>query len=180
MVPETTGLTPASPVENYESEFGRRIPYSLLELMQLYSWAFQANLSQLQEVRSIADVARRLKFDVPMAVASNGERDNVIASLRATGLLELFDVVVTAEDVKRGKPAPDLFLEAAHRLCASPRRCLVFEDSDEGLMAAKAARMKSVDVRKSRNIEEALTTGPASGCNRLSCRKWEAAKIRAA
>ncbi|MEV4872808.1 HAD-IA family hydrolase [Streptomyces syringium] len=70
-----------------------------------------------------------------------------VPRLSATGLEGLFDVVVTREDVARGKPAPDLFTEAARRLGVRPARCLVVEDADEGLAAARAAGMDAVDVR---------------------------------
>ncbi|MFI0742766.1 HAD family hydrolase [Streptomyces sp. NPDC021100] len=81
------------------------------------------------------------------AVASGGGGPVVRAGLAATGLERLFEVVVTREDVARGKPAPDLFVEAARRLGVPPTRCLVVEDADEGLAAARAAGMDAVDVR---------------------------------
>ncbi|MEO6982268.1 MAG: HAD family phosphatase, partial [Edaphobacter sp.] len=82
------------------------------------------------------------------AVATNGERANVESTLRVTELLPLFDEVVAAEDVKHGKPAPDVFLEAARRMHVVAGRCVAFEDSDEGLMAARAAGMRVVDIRE--------------------------------
>lgn len=83
-----------------------------------------------------------------MAVASGGTREIVKATLLATNLLALFDTVVTIEDVQgRGKPAPDIFLEAARRLRVSPGECTVFEDSDEGIKAARLAGMTATDVR---------------------------------
>ncbi|MFQ6196984.1 HAD family hydrolase [Streptomyces sp. NPDC000405] len=81
------------------------------------------------------------------AVASGGGGPVVRAGLEATGLERLFDVVVTREDVARGKPAPDVFMEAARRLGVRPARCLVVEDADEGLEGARAAGMDAVDVR---------------------------------
>jgi HAD superfamily hydrolase (TIGR01509 family) len=76
------------------------------------------------------------------------ERAIVEATLLATNLLRLFDTVVTIEDVQgRGKPAPDMFLEAAWRVRVPPRECTVFEDSDEGLEAARLAGMTATDVR---------------------------------
>jgi HAD superfamily hydrolase (TIGR01509 family) len=75
-----------------------------------------------------------------MAVASNGRRRNVEATLRVgTKLLPLFDCIVAAEDVVHGKPEPDVFLEAARRMKVDPDRCVVFEDSNEGLEAAQRA-----------------------------------------
>ncbi|MCX4760028.1 HAD family phosphatase [Streptomyces sp. NBC_01275] len=81
------------------------------------------------------------------AVASGGGGAVVRAGIEATGLTHLFDVVVTREDAVRGKPAPDLFLEAARQLRVPPQRCLVVEDAEEGLAAARAAGMDVVDVR---------------------------------
>ncbi|KJY41279.1 hypothetical protein VR41_13345 [Streptomyces sp. NRRL B-1568] len=81
------------------------------------------------------------------AVASGGGGSVVRAGIAGTGLGQLFDVVVTREAVPRGKPAPDLFLEAARLLGVPVRRCVVLEDADEGLAAAKAAGMDAVDVR---------------------------------
>ena len=68
------------------------------------------------------------------------------ASLGALGLLDKFDILVCAEDYKRGKPAPDAFLLAAERLGVAPADCLVFEDTDLGIEAATAAGMVSVKV----------------------------------
>jgi HAD superfamily hydrolase (TIGR01509 family) len=83
-----------------------------------------------------------------MAVASNGRRRNVEATLRVgTKLLPLFDCIVAAEDVVHGKPEPDVFLEAARRMKVDPDRCVVFEDSNEGLEAAQRAGMRGIDIR---------------------------------
>ena len=83
-----------------------------------------------------------------MAVASGGPAAIVIPTLEVTALRSLFDTVVTIEDVKRPKPDPDLFLEAAKRLNVAPAQCLVLEDSREGLEAAKRAGMRVIDVLK--------------------------------
>jgi hypothetical protein len=69
----------------------------------------------------IAEIAREWHGRVPMAVASNGQRRNVEATLRVTKLLPLFDCIVGAEDVAHGKPEPDVFLEAARRIKVPPR-----------------------------------------------------------
>ena len=58
-----------------------------------------------------------------------------------------FDTIVTAEDVTHGKPAPDIFLEAARRIGVEPQNCQVFEDSDAGLEAANRAGMIATDIR---------------------------------
>lgn len=83
---------------------------------------------------------------IPLAVVSGSRRSSVTASLGAVGLLDKFDVLVCAEDYKRGKPAPDGFLLAAERLGVAPADCLVFEDTELGIEAATAAGMLSVKV----------------------------------
>ncbi len=142
------GLTPAALLDAYESSFGL-LPVPRKELMRSYTEAYQSAIGELQEITIVATVARQWKGRVPMAVASNGERENVVGSLRSAGLLDLFDHVVAAEDVSRGKPSPDLFLEAAQRMQVAPGRCLVLEDSDEGVSASQSAGMAVVDVRES-------------------------------
>lgn len=77
----------------------------------------------------------------PLAVASSGTRRDVHYILHRLGLFDRFRAVVTADDVERLKPAPDLFLLAAEKLQVSPGKCLVFEDSPLGAEAARLAGM---------------------------------------
>jgi HAD superfamily hydrolase (TIGR01509 family) len=80
-------------------------------------------------------------------VASGGYRDVVTRTLAGIGVLDWFAATVCAEDTPRHKPEPDVFLLAAARLRVEPTRCVVFEDTDIGLEAARRAGMASVDVR---------------------------------
>lgn len=98
-------------------------------------------------VPAVAAIVQENAAKYPMAVASGGTRQNVIQTLKTVGLLDEFQAVVSADEVKIGKPAPDMFLEAARRLGVSPELCLVFEDGEMGFKAATAAAMKWVDVR---------------------------------
>lgn len=104
-------------------------------------------LHTVQEVKAVADIARAYQGKVPMAVASGGIRSVVTQTLTTLGLLPLFDAVVTADDVARGKPAPDIFLLAAQKLGVAPDGCIVYEDGDLGLEAARRAGMRAIDVR---------------------------------
>jgi beta-phosphoglucomutase-like phosphatase (HAD superfamily) len=108
---------------------------------------FLRGVNAVREISVIADIARRYHGQLPLAIASGGARAVIEPALRITQLGRLFDVVVTREDAERGKPAPDLFLIAAQRLGVSPSDCLVYEDSDEGVIAAKLAGMAVMDVR---------------------------------
>ena len=140
------GLTPRGLFDEFEREVvGGPVPRK--EILSHYSVAFQDGLHLLEEVTVVAKIARAWRGRVPMAVGSNGQKANVEATLGATGLLPLFDFVVVASDVAMGKPAPDIFLEAARRMGVRPERCVVFEDTDEGLEAARAAGMDGRDIR---------------------------------
>lgn len=108
---------------------------------------FSDLIHQVQEVQAVAAIARANYGKVPMAVASNGQRTVVEQTLEAVKLRSLFDTIVTLDDVNAGKPAPDLFLLAAKRMGVAPSKCIVYEDSDAGLEAARQAGMRWMDVR---------------------------------
>lgn len=78
---------------------------------------------------------------IPAAIATSSHQHNASLSLQCVGLAERFDIVVTGDQIAHGKPAPDIYLEAARRLAVDPSSCLAFEDSEPGLMAATAAGM---------------------------------------
>lgn len=94
----------------------------------------------------VAEFARRVAKTHPVAIASGGPRPIVLRSLDLSGLRPLFQVVVSADDVVHGKPAPDMFLLAAQKMGVVPEKCLVFEDAEPGMRAAEAAGMQWVRV----------------------------------
>jgi len=94
----------------------------------------------------VVEFARKMAQTHPLAIASGGTHDIVRRSLEVTGLTSLFKVVVAADDVVHGKPAPDMFLLAAKLLGVAPEKCLVFEDAEPGIKGALAAGMKVVRV----------------------------------
>jgi HAD superfamily hydrolase (TIGR01509 family) len=83
---------------------------------------------------------------VPLGMVSNSRRGFVELGLQKAGLDGAFDVIVTAEDVARPKPAPDAYLAAAEALGAEPAACVVLEDSPTGLTAARAAGARTIGV----------------------------------
>ena len=146
------GLGPDDLLDAYEADFQIQ-PLVRPDFYGRVNEVFLANLHLIREIKIVADVARHWFGTVPMAVGSNGVRRNVEATLIATRLRPLFYTIVTAGEVKRPKPAPDVYLEAADRMRVKPERVVVFEDSNEGLEAAHRAGMRAVDIR------EALTPG---------------------
>lgn len=108
---------------------------------------FQEGRHTIEPIPPVAAYARELYAqDVPIAVASGGHREDVDETLRIIGVRELFEVVVTADDVKRGKPDPAIFLLAAARMGVPPEACCVLEDSELGVEAAKAAGMGYIRI----------------------------------
>jgi HAD superfamily hydrolase (TIGR01509 family) len=87
------------------------------------------------------EAVRRIGGRWPLGLASSSNREIIDMVLRRTGWSEVFSATVSSEEVERGKPAPDVYLEAARRLRASPERCCAIEDSSVGLRAAQAAGM---------------------------------------
>jgi beta-phosphoglucomutase-like phosphatase (HAD superfamily) len=110
--------------------------------------AFERKINEVRPIAKVVKVARASRGRLPMAVASGGQRRMVEKTLSQIGVLDWFPVVVTAEDTRRHKPEPDVFLEAARRLGVEPAACTVYEDTDLGLEAARRAGMRSVDVRR--------------------------------
>ena len=90
------------------------------------------------------EAVRRIAGDRPVAVASSAHPEVIAAALASTGLADVFGVVVSSDEVAHGKPAPDVYLEAARRLGLEPAGCLVVEDSRNGVRAGKAAGMTVV------------------------------------
>ena len=110
--------------------------------------AFLESLHAVKPVDEVIAVAERYRSVMPIAVASGGYRETITRTLDLLKIREWFHAMVTAEDTERHKPEPDVFLEAAKRLGVPPESCVVFEDTDIGLLAAKRAGMASVDVRE--------------------------------
>ncbi|MFD3609911.1 HAD family hydrolase [Streptomyces atroolivaceus] len=110
----------------------------------LYLELAGASTTAFPEMRILVE---RLHGDgVPMAVASGSSRAAIAATLSVTGLDAYLPVYVSAEEVARGKPEPDVFLEAARRLGVAADSCVVLEDAVPGLRAAHAAGMRCVAV----------------------------------
>ncbi len=107
---------------------------------------FSARTHEAALIEPVVAFARRVAATHPVAIASGGPRDIVRRTLELKGLAALFSVVVSADDVVHGKPAPDMFLLAAKKMAVEPTQCLVFEDAEPGMRAAEAAGMKWVRV----------------------------------
>ena len=90
------------------------------------------------------DAVRRLAAHYPLGLASSSNRPLIDTALEISGLAACFTATVSSEEVARGKPAPDVYLEAARRLGVEPRSCAAVEDSHGGIRSAKAAGMRVI------------------------------------
>ncbi|MFC5799329.1 HAD family hydrolase [Streptomyces formicae] len=121
---------------------GKRLPGDFDDT--LHARVFATFERELEAVRGVVDVLGKLKAEgVTYCVASSGSHERIRVGHRKTGLDTWFrdETIFSAQDVGRGKPAPDLFLYAAERMGVPPERCAVVEDSPLGVAAARAAGM---------------------------------------
>jgi HAD superfamily hydrolase (TIGR01509 family) len=103
-------------------------------------------IATMQPITEVADFARQVAAFAKVSVASGGILPVVTKTLEAIGFNGFFPVIVNSEQVRRGKPFPDMFLEAARRMSVHPSDCLVLEDSTAGFEAAAAAGMDYAKV----------------------------------
>jgi beta-phosphoglucomutase family hydrolase len=105
-------------------------------------------MAEIEPIHAVVEIAKAHHGKLPMAVASGGTQRVICQVLEHLKIRDLFDAVVTSEMVKRQKPAPDIFLEAARLIGVTPKFCRAYEDTDLGMQAIRAAGMEAVDVRE--------------------------------
>ncbi len=101
---------------------------------------------QLPLIPGAVEAVRRIGAVWPLGLASSSNRELIELALHLSGLEPLFSAVVSSEEVPRGKPAPDVYLETARRLAVEPAHCAAVEDSHSGIRSAKAAGMCVVAI----------------------------------
>jgi HAD superfamily hydrolase (TIGR01509 family) len=139
------GMTLPSTVRELNAQFGLSLdPDGVTASQRL---AYEQCLPTVRPIAAVVELAQRVSRTSRVSVASGGERSVVTRTLELIGLGQTFPVIVTAEDVTHGKPAPDMFLLAAEKMGVPPADCVVFEDAVLGLEAARRAGMASVLVR---------------------------------
>jgi HAD superfamily hydrolase (TIGR01509 family) len=131
-------------IERLSTEHGIKMPVRHVAARK--EELYYEHLPELKAVPEVLEHIEQQHGRIPFAVVSGSERASVQASLRAIGLLQKFQTLVCAGDYVRSKPDPEAFLMAAQRLGLSPESCLVFEDTQMGVDAAKAAGMAWVRV----------------------------------
>jgi HAD superfamily hydrolase (TIGR01509 family) len=106
----------------------------------------EAYRRELPLLPGAVEAVRRVAAAFPLGLASSSNREIFEAVLDLAGLAECFRATVSSEEVARGKPAPDVYLEAARRLGVTPERCAAVEDSHAGIRSARSAGMRVVAI----------------------------------
>ncbi|UQT60037.1 HAD family phosphatase [Streptomyces durmitorensis] len=140
------GIGTQETLATWKHRYGIGVPVAelLTELDRRYLALARADTHVFPEMRKLVEQLHGA--GVPMAVASGSSRAAIDAILAGTGLDTLLTSVVSADEVARGKPAPDVFLAAAALLGAEPAACVVLEDAAPGATAAHAAGMRCIAI----------------------------------
>lgn len=142
---KTSGIPLIETIEYYNSTFGANLDPALVAAHK--DIFFEKMLHHVVPVEDLCQLAFDYKDILPMSVVSGSNRESVDTSLIQAGVKELFSIVLTSDDPFKGKPAPDLFLEAARLMGVDPEYCVVFEDGEAGMIGARAAGMHVLDVQ---------------------------------
>lgn len=145
---EMAGVTTERIIEILNDRHGYKVPVK--EGARRKDELFEQRLHKIQPIEPVVALVHKYAGKLPMAVATGGTRVLCGKTLEVLGIRQHFAALVTADDVERGKPAPDIFLKAARLLGIRPQDCCAFEDGDLGIQAAKAAGMMTVDIRPMR------------------------------
>jgi HAD superfamily hydrolase (TIGR01509 family) len=138
------GLPAVVVIERLNAEQGLHMPAAAVaERKEEYYYEL---LPQLKPVPEVMEHVLAAYGRIPIAIVSGSTRESVEASLGVLGIADKFNTLVCAGDYVHGKPNPEPFLMAAERLGVNPADCLVFEDADPGIEAAKSAGMGWVKV----------------------------------
>src|SRR5687768_1032362 len=142
---ELAGVPTARIIEILNERHGHDMPVQ--DTADYKESLYQQLLPRVVPIEPVVVLVKEFAGKLPMAVATGATQGICRKTLGSLGLLEYFQHIVTADDVLHGKPAPDIFLEAARRIGVPPESCYAFEDADLGLQAARTAGMTAIDIR---------------------------------
>jgi len=117
------------------------------KLVAMKQQEFWKNINQIKPHDAVIDLMKNAHGKMPMAIGTGASQKSAMLQLKELGIDQLFDFIVTADDVDRHKPEPDTFLKCAELMNVEPKYCQVFEDGELGMQAAQTAGMLLIDVR---------------------------------
>jgi HAD superfamily hydrolase (TIGR01509 family) len=113
---------------------------------KVLAWVEKRYREELPWIPGAREAVRRIGAEFPLGLATSSNREIIDIVVEIGGFEDLLKVTVSSEEVERGKPAPDVYLEATRRMGVDPERTAAVEDSTNGLLAAKAARMRVIAI----------------------------------
>lgn len=125
-----------------------KLPLDGKEIAHQKEKRFLELLPTVKPLQKVYEVAQFYYGNKPMAIGSGGDKVTVLKTLEILQAKNLFNSIVSANDVQKHKPFPDTFLKCAEEMGVLPENCVVFEDGPPGIEAAKAAGMAVIDVRE--------------------------------
>ena len=150
---DVLGVSYRLAVEFYKNAF--HIPASVEELMrrrgEIATDFFASRVDLFPSAKATLEALREMKLQ--LAVATSSVSESARPFLERTGIRNFLDVIVTGDEVPRGKPHPDIYLQTAKKLRITPEACLVIEDALAGVTAAKAANMRVAAIPDTRFVD---------------------------
>lgn len=121
---------------------------------------FRAHENQIGPISGVCDFLRKLNHEgIPAAVATSASEIRTVSTIERMGLAELFEAVVTASDVEKGKPDPAAYQLACERLRVPPQHAVAFDDAPAGIQSAKSAGLRCIGVSSNGLASKLLNAG---------------------
>jgi len=141
------GLTDSDIVNYVFKKFGQNVDQELFHTTKQRLYEEKVTRGNLQPCEGAKEILEALsKCEIPYTLASSGSLKKIHFNLTRVNLLDRFPIIISGEQMVRGKPHPDIFLKAAKKMNLAPESCVVIEDSLNGIEAAHRANMKCVAV----------------------------------
>ena len=145
-----SGLTSVDRMTKYKNDFKLNQPLDELVKLSVDTMRDIFISGELQPIKGIPELLRELQnLGVPLGVASSTSPELINLILKKLDVLHFFDKIVSGEGVKKGKPAPDVYLKAAGAIGFLPEECIAIEDSVVGMLSAKSAGLTCIAYRNS-------------------------------
>jgi len=142
---ELTGATTLSFAERIKKE--QNLAIDAEDIVTMKQEEFWRNIDQIKPHDTVIGLMKVAHGKFPMAVGTGASRTSAMLQMKELGIDQMFDFIVTADDVDRHKPEPETFLKCAELMNVRPEFCQVFEDGELGMQAAQTAGMLLTDVR---------------------------------
>jgi len=146
-----TGMPRFATIEKLNDLFGTKMNPQKVGDAKVAEYKKLSHLTK--EITVVTDVIKKYHGILPMSIGTGSTKIGAKNTLETIGFNSYFDIVITADDIENPKPHPETFLKCAELMSIKPQDCVVFEDGTLGMIAAKEAGMKVIDVNNHFKIE---------------------------